>query len=397
MKLQKEAKLKLLYAEVKKTRADNVLLKKSHEDHDKSHLASKKSPEIPSMGSFTSLMSPRKSCSQTPDIRAKTNEKVAPRNKLVRTETMASPNLIIPGLCPIKSTSNSPPKKQDHPLYGRNSKIRIKRFQTNNPDPTGDVQPLSFLTNKIMAKNVMETSEAAKQEVQAIQKNMNLPSMISDHKFGDPKPDGLATKGAQVKKYQGFLIRIFLNTVMMQLRFCRQIAYIEENTYPNYLDIELYMKTSNSLDFCHKLLFTDNSMNQAYVNFSKSQIYPSKKNLDSGDPRPVGGKPLMGLFGGVSDGWGERFGKDGLEAGFINLHGSVMKKNIGNITRDFLSDKISEEGQGLWDWFVKNNQLLSVVFDYQDLKKKISKFLLLGTTDINMIPNNVMFEMFEVF
>jgi hypothetical protein len=46
---------------------------------------------------------------------------------------------------------------------------------------------------------------------------------------------------------------------------------------------------------------------------------------------------------------------------------------------------------------MKNNEFLSVVFDYQDLKKKISKFLLLGTMDINTITNNIMVEMFEVF
>lgn len=46
---------------------------------------------------------------------------------------------------------------------------------------------------------------------------------------------------------------------------------------------------------------------------------------------------------------------------------------------------------------MKNNQFLSVVFDYQDLKKKISKFLLLGATDIKTITNNIMVEMFEVF
>lgn len=53
----------------------------------------------------------------------------------------------------------------------------------------------------------------------------------------------------------------------------------------------------------------------------------------------------MGVFGGMKNNYMENFQKDGLEAGFINLHGSVTKKNIKNITRDFLTDKICEDSQ----------------------------------------------------
>jgi hypothetical protein len=341
IKLQKEAKLKLLYAEVQRTKVDTALLKKFHDDHDKSHQASK----IPGMGNFTPFGNPQNPYSPTPEIHEKTTGKVTLMKMLKPGESIAGPGLIIPGLSPVKSSSNSSSNKQNHPLFGPNSKVRKKRTQIVIPDLPGDVQPLSFLTNKIMAKNVMGISYAAKHEEKAIRKNMNLPSMISDHKFGDSKPDDLATKGAQVQKYQGFLIRIFLNTVMTQLRFCRQIAYIEENTYSNYLDIELYMKTSKSIDFCHKLLFTDNSINQALINHNKSQLYPSKKNLDGGDPRPACGKPLMAVFGGMKNNYMENLQKDGLEAGYINMRGSVTKKNIKNITRDFLTDKITEDSQ----------------------------------------------------
>jgi hypothetical protein len=53
----------------------------------------------------------------------------------------------------------------------------------------------------------------------------------------------------------------------------------------------------------------------------------------------------MAVFGGMKNNYMENLQKDGLEAGYINMRGSVTKKNIKNITRDFLTDKITEDSQ----------------------------------------------------
>ena len=185
-----------------------------------------------------------------------------------------------------------------------------------------------------------------------------------------------------LKSQESFQSKTFLSILCMHMKFCTQLAYIEDNAESVNLPLHQpsYIKTftQNVMTFLTRSLYNEDNIH-SFINSH------SIDNLD--------------LFGEEYEGLAHLQVFNGTAGVYKDMTGQRTNEicNIRNVFKEIFGGLVSDEDESVWNWFIINFRIIGHVFEYEEVKDRIKAYRRQGLTEVDKISKGVMIDAYELY